>query len=85
MVVVSQVAQVREQSVQLPFVSMVVPTGQVEMQVEPYLSRPVWQEVQVETVLMQVAQVESQAVQVLATVSSIVVWSEGQEVTQVPP
>ena len=74
-VVVSHVAHVREQSVQLPFVSMVVPTGQVEMQVEPYLRRPVWQ----------VVQVESQAVQVLATVSSMVVWSEGQEVTQVPP
>ena len=64
---VAQVKHVREQSVQPPLDSMVVPTGQVEMQVEPYLRRPFWQVVQVETVPMQVAQVESQAVQVLAT------------------
>ena len=38
--VVSHVAQVREQSIQLPLDSIVLPTGQVEMQVEPYLRSP---------------------------------------------
>lgn len=37
---VSQVPQVSEQSMQFPLDSIVVPTGQVEMQVEPYFNKP---------------------------------------------
>ena len=68
-VVLSHVAQVREQLSQTPLTSTVVPCGQEAMQVVPDLTKPVAHEVQVLVVVTQVAQVESQLVQVLAAVS----------------
>lgn len=46
-----------------------VPCGHWVMQVLPFLTSPVVQEVQVSTVEMQVAQVEEQSVQTLLVVS----------------
>ncbi len=64
---------------------MVVAVGQPDRQSELYLSKLGWQDVHCDTVLMQVLQVASHGVHVLAIGSSMVVWLVGQEETQIPP